>query len=424
MSSEQKALEGFDNNEGDEDIEWGEKKLSEVAEINPGSINDDSFRFDEIKYLDISSVGKGFIEELADYSLEEAPSRAKRTVKESDTVLSRVRPIREQFTLLRNPPDNLVVSTGFAVLRAKEEVDEKFLYYASTTPEMIIWMDNHTSGSAYPAVNLSTLKHAEIPVPPMPVQKKIGRILHRIDSKIETNNSINEILEEMAQTLFQSWFVDYEPYEDFKDFELGDIPENFKVDSLTSISDIVLGGTPNSSEDSYWGGDIVWAKAKDVSNEEEAFISSTEKNITQKGLEESSTEIAPKGSTIITARGTVGELAIPAFDMGINQSCYSLVPHRDEDNYFVYLLMDAILNDLMSRTHGTVFDTITKRTLNEQDVVIPSEKERNKFNELVTPIMEEIKQNQEENRELKSIRDTLLPKLMSGEIRVNVDGSE
>jgi len=152
---------------------------------------------------------------------------------------------------------------------------------------------------------------------------------------------------------------------------------------------------------------------------QEAFISETEKNITEKGLEESSTEIAPKNSTIITARGTVGELAMPAFDMAINQSCYSLVAESEEDRYFIYFLMDAILNNLMSRTHGTVFDTITKRTLNEQDVVLPPMVDREEFHYQVQPLMEQIKENQRENRNLEKLRDTLLPKLMSSEIRVN-----
>ncbi|WP_248896096.1 restriction endonuclease subunit S [Haloplanus halobius] len=362
-----------------------------------------------IHFEDVSYVGEESYEEWT-RRLNPEPG---------DIVLTREAPVGRVGIV----PEGKQICLGqrTVLIRPNPEIlDNQFLRYLLLTDEVQNRFEALSTGSTVDHLNLSDLRSFELrDLPRLEDQKKIGTILSYFDEKIKTNQKINSLLEEVARSLFEYRFVDFEPYDSFKDSERGQIPDEFEVAGLTDITDVVLGGTPDSSEDSYWGGDIVWAKAKDVSNEQEAFISETEKNITEKGLEESSTEIAPKNSTIITARGTVGELAMPAFDMAINQSCYSLVSEREEDRYFVYFLMDAILNNLMSRTHGTVFDTITKRTLNEQDVVLPPEEDRAKFHDQVTATIEQIRENQIENRNLESLRDTLLPKLVSGEVRVN-----
>lgn len=372
--------------------------------VKTSDIENGRIHFDDVSYVDEESY--------EEWTRRLAP-------EPGDIVLTREAPVGRVGII----PDGKQICLGqrTVLIRPDSEIlDNQYLRYLLLSDSVQNKFEALSSGSTVDHLNLTDLRSFELPeLPDVEDQRKIGKILSNFDEKIKTNQEINGLLEKLAQSLFEYWFVDFEPYEEFVDSERGRIPREFDVVGLTDIADIVLGGTPDSNEDSYWGGDIVWAKAKDVSNEQEAFISSTEENITQKGLADSSTEIAPKNSTIITARGTVGELAMPAFDMAINQSCYSLVAEREEDRYFVYFLMDAILNNLMSRTHGTVFDTITKRTLNEQDIVLPPESEREKFYSQVNPLMEQIKENQRENENLEETRDTLLPKLMSGEIRVN-----
>lgn len=337
--------------------------------------------------------------------------------KKNDVIVTTEAPVGE-VGIIRTD-ETFLPAQRLITMRTGSNLDSKYLKFCLQHERTQKQLESYASGTTVRSFNQTDLRNTVIPLPQLSEQKKIGEILDNIERKILTNKELNEDLEEAAKTIFKHQFVDFEPYDDFQESKKGKIPEGFSISGLTDIADIVLGGTPDSDEDSYWGGEVVWAKAKDVSSEEEAFISDTEKNITQKGLDESSTEIAPRNSTIITARGTVGELAMPAFDMAINQSCYSLVGEREEDRYFIYFLMDAILNNLMSRTHGTVFDTITKRTLNEQDIVLPPKEEREKFYKQVEPLMSQIKENQEENRNLKKLRDTLLPNLMSGEIRVN-----
>ncbi|EMA15195.1 type I restriction enzyme ZgaDII, S subunit [Haloarcula marismortui ATCC 33800] len=185
---------------------------------------------------------------------------------------------------------------------------------------------------------------------------------------------MNQTLENLAQAIFEGHFVEFEPYNDFKETEKGPIPSEFEVANLPALMNIVLGGTPKSDVDEYYGGDITWAKAKDVSQETEAFISSTEKSITETGLEESSAELVPEGTTVITARGTVGETALTPYEMATNQTCYGLVPENNQEKYFLYFLVKTHIERLRSRTHGTVFDTINMNTLREQEIILPPKK--------------------------------------------------
>lgn len=420
MTSEQPPLEEFGEDDNDlVDEDWEEVIFSEVITINdyPSAEKGEEYR----------SVGMSDVDrdqrKIEDWEYKEY-SYSRPRFRNSQTLMARITPCLENgktaFVDILEDDEVAVGSTEFIVLSDTDRTLPKFVYYTARRPEIRQFAIKRMTGtSGRQRVPLDIFDSKKINLPPIEEQKKIVSILDAIDSKIEINNGVNEILEEMAQATFKSWFADFQPFDDFKTSKFGKIPESFTISNLTDITDIVLGGTPDSDEDSYWDGDIVWAKTKDVSNEEEAFISSTEESITKEGLEESSTEIAPKDSTIITARGTVGQLAMPAFDMAINQSSYSLVAERDTDDYFVYCLMNNILNNLTSRTHGTVFDTITKSTLNEQEIVLPPAEQREKFDQIVDPLMEKIKKNQKENKYLEELRDTLLPKLMSGEIRVN-----
>jgi len=372
------------------------------------------------KFLRITDIQEDIIDwDNVPYCEIENEDFDKFKLKHGDIVVARTGASTGSNSIYRGNMPESVFASYLIRVRSNEKFNQEFLYRFMQSEKYSNHIKSVLSGSAQPNANAKDITEVNVPCPSVTEQKKIANILQQFDKKIEVNKKISGDLEDMAQSIFKSWFADFEPFDEFKSSKIGEIPAEFTVSNLTDVVEIVLGGTPDSSEDSYWGGDIVWAKTKDISNEEGAFIFSTEESITQKGLEESSTEIAPENSTIITARGTVGKLAMPAFDMGINQSCYSLVPVRNTDNYFVYCLMNNILNNLTSRTHGTVFDTITKSTLKEQEIVLPPLEHREKFDHVVRSMMEKIKENKRENMSLRNIRDTLLPKLMSGEIRVN-----
>ena len=169
--------------------EWKLEKIEDVCLLNPGSINDSNFDHDTIQYLEISNLGDGYIEELEEYEIEDAPSRAKRTVSEGYSVLSTVRPNREHYVFIEEPPENLVVSTGFVVLypRNPDLIMPEYLYYAVTHPVFIDYLDANATGSAYPAVNLDIIKKGVVPIPDWETQENIVETLGVFDSKIKQN---------------------------------------------------------------------------------------------------------------------------------------------------------------------------------------------------------------------------------------------
>lgn len=291
--------------------------------------------------------------------------------------------------------------------------DERYVYYALST----LQLERFDSGSVQPMLNRNYITEVPVPCPPLKIQKRIAAILGALDDRIKHNQNENRILDLIAASIFKSWFEEFNPYSDMKPSIHGELPSDIKMDTLPAIMNIVLGGTPKSDVEEYYGGEIIWAKAKAVSQEEDPFISTTEKTITKKGLEESSAELVPMGTTVITARGTVGETAITPKEMATNQTCYGLVPKSNDEKYFLYYLVTSTIKRLRSRSHGTVFDTINMGTLREQEIILPPKEDRKKFDNTVKPLMEMVLNNQAENRTLRELRDTLRRPLISGRIK-------
>ena len=152
------------------------------------------------------------------------------------------------------------------------------------------------------------------------------------------------------------------------------MPNNWKTFKLSEILKIIGGGTPKTSIPEYWNGNIPWLSVKDFQGEKK-FVSETEKNITELGLSKSSTKLLPKGAIIISARGTVGELAVLEKDMTFNQSCYGLLPNERTNADFLYYLVKQKIRELQGLSYGSVFDTITTKTFDNLHVQIPNLKE-------------------------------------------------
>jgi Restriction endonuclease S subunits len=223
-----------------EDIPEGWKwvKLGEIVFINSKNLTS-NYQYDEIFYLETGSIAKGrLISSYKKFYLKEAPSRAKRIVNDGDIVYSLVRPIQRHYGIIKNPPENLIVSTGFAVITAdNNKVDNRFIYYYLTLDEIVEYLDSIAEGSttAYPSIVPDDLKKLIIPLPPLPEQKAIADVLSSIDDKIELLHRQNKTLEEMAMTLFRQWFI--EPTRD-------GLPEGWEEVSLgdSDLSKIIPSG--------------------------------------------------------------------------------------------------------------------------------------------------------------------------------------
>jgi type I restriction enzyme S subunit len=279
-----------------------------------------------------------------------------------------------------------------------------------------------------------------IRLPPLPEQRAIARILGSLDDKIEANRRMNETLEALARTLFKSWFVDFDPVrakaegrepagmdaetaglfpDGFEEKEGRRVPRGWRIGCFDETIELIGGGTPKTSEPEYWNGDILWFSIVDTPENSDVFVIDTEKKITKRGLEESSTRLLLKGTTIITARGTVGKCALVGNPMTMNQSCYGVRAKDQRGNYFNYFALRNLVSELQRSTHGSVFDTITGETFKSvQTVIVPVELTRI-FDKKISSFMERILSSLQESETLVLLRNALLPKLLSGEIRLN-----
>ncbi|WP_288214962.1 restriction endonuclease subunit S, partial [uncultured Bacteroides sp.] len=249
-------------------------------------------------------------------------------------------------------------------------------------------------------------------------QKAIASVLSSLDAKIELNRRINDNLEQQAQALFKSWFVDFEPFKDgkFVESELGMIPEGWRVGRFTECVKISSGGTPKTENSEYWNGAIPFFTPKDTSTT--VFTYTTEKYVTDLGVTNCNSPIYPTFTVFITARGTVGKIRMAGQPMAMNQSCYALLPYEKGAEPYIYLLTLNLIGAMQKKANGAVFAAITTKDFDEP-VIIFSNSILADFMQLITPIFNQIHKIGIENHNLAELRDTLLPKLMSGELKTN-----
>ena len=285
-------------------------------------------------------------------------------------------------------------------------------------------------------VSLGDQRRMLITLPPVQEQRRIAEILGALDEKIELNQRMNRLLVALGRAIFRAWFIDFEPvkakaggrvffpgmpqavFNKLPDrFTEGDgdpIPIGWRVEPLSQFVELFGGGTPKRNVPEYWGGHIPWFSVRDAPAEGDVWVIDTEDHITQAGIENSSARLLRAGTTIISARGTVGRLALTGVPMAINQSCYGILGAPGISDTFAYFTLHHAVEELQQRTHGSVFDTITRDTFDVLRRVRPPSEIIDAFERIAAPYLQLILTNVFENRALVHIRDTLLPKLISG----------
>jgi type I restriction enzyme S subunit len=410
--------------------QWEELTLGDVCKRGGGDIQTGPFgsQLHAADYVPVGipsimpqNIGDNRVIEngIARITPEDAKRLSRYLVHAGDIVYSRRGDV-EKRSLIRDHEDGWLCGTGCLRVRFGEGgVHPPYAAYYLGHPGVREWIVRHAHGATMPNLNTSILSACPFVVPPENEQRAIARILGALDDKIELNRRMNQTLEAMARALFKSWFVDFDgvPPEDMQESELGLIPKGWRVASLSEVLEIIGGGTPKTSVAEYWDGDIPWFSVVDTPAASDVFVTATEKNITQAGLDESSVRLIPEGTTIISARGTVGNLAIAGRDMTFNQSCYGLRGKNGAGDYFVFLTAQHMVNQLKSMAHGSVFSTITRQTFDAIRVAVPPGKLFQQFEQSVSVWFEKILSNVQQSRTLAELRDALLPKLISGEIR-------
>lgn len=373
-------------------------KIVDIADLNVDSI-DNKYRHKEIEYIDISSVGSGVLLETKLYNITKAPSRAKRLVAKGDTILSTVRPNRRSFLYMKNPKDNWVVSTGFAVLRPKQGVDSRFLYYTVTHQRFTDYLTLSAKGAAYPAVDTEIINRAECLLPSLPTQQKIGAILSFYDDLIENNNRRIKILEEIAQMIYNEWFVKFQFPGHAKvkmvDSELGKMPEGWEVRKIFDITTVRYGKNLPSKILKKNGKHLVYGAAKIIGRNDDYNCETP---------------------TVITGcRGSCGQIKMTKPKSFVTNNSFIFDFAEKEKLFFYHSLIN---NGLQNYLGGTAQPQITLESISALKLVVPKQELIAEFNKIVSPVFEQINLLDDKNNNLRNTRDLLLPKLISGEIDV------
>lgn len=396
----------------------------------------------------------------------DAQRLSKYRLRKGDIIYSRRGDV-ERRALVRESEEGWLCGTGCLRIRFGEGiVYPKYAAHYLGHPAVREWIVRHAHGATMPNLNTAILSELPFVLPPWAVQVSIGDAIELYDQKIDLNRRINQTLEAMAQAIFKSWFVDFDPVkakiaaiaqgqdplraamraisgktdaeldqmprdqydqlattaalfpDAMEESELGEIPKGWEVTSLSKMTQLIGGGTPKRSESSYWGGNIPWFSIRDVPDDGDVWVVDTEEKITETGLQKSSTKLLREGTAIISARGTVGKLALVGKEMAMNQSCYGVAGAQGVGDYFNYFNLKEAVETLKRNTHGAVFDTITQTTFETVLCVKPDSLVIGKFENIVVPLLKGIRSNVFQNRKLAKLRDTILPELLSGNIYV------
>lgn len=300
-------------------------------------------------------------------------------------------------------------------------LDVEYLYYWFLSPYGKNEINTKAIGSTQKALTIDSLSKFDIKIPVnLDDQRRIASILSSLDRKIELNNKINADLEEMAQAIFKNWFVDFEPFKDgkFVDSELGMIPEGWKVGRLDEIADVVGGSTPSKAKPEYYTQKgIAWLTPKDLSNHPAVYTSRGEIDITKEGYNSTSTKLMPKGTILFTSRAPIGYISIAQNDICTNQGFKSLVPKK-AGTCFLYCFLKYVTPEIENKSTGSTFKEASGSLMKPLKVIMPEQKVFEDFETIVSPLFARIESLEKESSRLSLLRDTLLPRLMSGELEV------
>lgn len=321
----------------------------------------------------------------------------KYTLSTGDIVFSRVGSV-DRCSYVDKSHDGWMFSGRCLRVRPTELVDSLYLYYYFCLEETKQFVRNIAVGATMPSINTKLLGEVEIALPDLNNQKRIAAVLSSLDDKIENNQKLNDNLQQQASALFSSFY-------DWSNTEV----------RYTDLIQILGGGTPKTGENTYWNGNIAFFTPKDVGT---PYTLITEKTITEEGLSHCNSRLYPVNTVFVTARGTVGKVGMSGVPMAMNQSCYALVG-KETHQLLVYFYTLKAVDRLKHKASGAVFDAITTRDFESEQIMKLSDDDAKAFLCIAEPMFQKVLNNCIENLRLSTLRDSLLPKLMSGEVDVS-----
>lgn len=421
--------------------EWIKCNIGDVCNTISDTYRGDS---DEVVLVNTSDVLDGKCMNHQKSPNKDLKGQFKKAFQRDDILYSEIRPANKRFAYIDFDGTDYIASTKLMVIRHKENIIPQFLYYIITSQAVIeeLQMLAESRSGTFPQITFTELANQPIELPPLSEQAKIVRFLKSLDDKIEVNRRINDNfyiaflevmliwtltslendnLEQQAQALFKSWFVDFDPFKDaeFVESELGMIPNGWRVGILNELGDIVGGSTPSKAKPEYYTNDgIAWLTPKDLSISQRKFTSKGEIDITHEGYESCSTKLMPKGSVLFSSRAPIGYITIAKNDICTNQGFKSVIP-KFAGTAFLYCFLKESTQEIENKATGSTFKEASWALMKSLPAIIPEKAVLDDFENLLSPLFYQQEVVEEENSLLSSLRDSLLPRLMSGELNVS-----
>ncbi len=429
---------------------WEFTTLGEVCQRGGGNIQTGPFgsQLHASDYVPVgvpsimpTNIGENRIVEdgIVRITEDDANRLGQHRLRAGDIVYSRRGDV-EKRALIREREEGWLCGTGCLKVRlGSGVVDPLFASLFLGHPAIREWIVRHAVGATMPNLNTSIMSAVPFALPPLAEQKAIAQILGALDDKIELNRRMNATLEAMARALFQSWFIDFDPVRakldgrnpvglddttaalfsaTFQDSEAGHIPKGWTIKPVGEVVDCVGGGTPSTAEPKYWeGGTHHWTTPKDFSSLQAPVLLDTDRKITDAGIAKISSGLLPVGTLLLSSRAPVGYLAIAAMPVAINQGFIALKCNERASNFFMLNWCQTNMAEIESRATGTTFAEISKQNFRPIRVVLPPKELMAVFTNKVAPFYAQITANLRQFRTLATLRDTLLPKLLNGEIK-------
>ncbi len=399
--------------------EWKYYRVDEFAEIVGGGTpktDIDAYWNGSIPWLtpkDLSGYTNRFISHGERHISAEGLKNSSAKLVPAGTVLLTSRAPVGYVAIAKN---EVCTNQGFRSLIPKDGFDSEFIYYVLFYNTE--YLKSHATGTTFQELSGGALKNLSFQIPSLKTQKKIVKILSSLDDKIALNREINKTLEAMAQAIFKSWFVDFEPFKEgeFVKSELGMIPKGWEVGTFKQCCiRVESGGTPSRSKPEFWNGSIPWLTSGEV---RDVIVLDTKEKISNEGLNSSSAKLWKAMTTVIAMYGaTAGQVCLLAESMSANQACCALIP-KSEFQSFVFLAARQSINELADKASGSAQQNLNKSLVENHSTILPPVSVGYKFEEITSKLIKKWIENERENKLLSTIRDTLLPKLLSGEIEV------
>lgn len=391
--------------------EWQTVRLGEIVKTNQSTYSPkENWQF--VNYLDTGNITMNKIDEIQNINTDKdkLPSRARRKVKTNSIIYSTVRPNQLHYGIIKKQPDNFLVSTGFTVIDVNyDKAVPDFIYYALTKQEVTEQLQAiaEQSVSAYPSLKPSDIENLELMLPDKKTQERIVAILRSIDEKIKENNAINNNLLEQVLTLYRNKFVDTANNER-------------AICRADEYFDISIGKTPPRKEPQWFSTnpqDVTWVSISDM-GPCGLYISSSSEQLTKQAVERHNVKVVPDNTVLLSFKLTVGRIAITNGEMTTNEAIAHFKTDKKEINEYLYCYLKCFNYQTMGST-SSIATAVNSKIIKGMPFVVPTNDELEEFHGFAAPMFAKIKANQIETDNLTALRDTLLPKLMSGELDVS-----